>query len=462
MHDILLRDALIVDPEANTLRTGDVAVEDGKIVEPAGPARTTINGHGLAVQPGIIDTHVHLGINPAGFSMVARAGVTTALDMSGPSAKLIDDFARVHVGISVGTLNAILPGKNVSDNNPGKDAIRDFAAASRREGALGIKLLGGHFPLTPEAAHRMVETAHEMNCYMAWHAGTTQKGSDINGMREAVEIASGHPLHLPHINAYCRGRVHSVLEECAIAEELILAHPEFTTESYLSARNGSPLGCDEAGVPLSAVARGTLERFGFKANIEGICDAVRAGRLSILKPVGDDIALLSGEEAVEYFLAHKDKVDGSFDGVNPLESRVFFATQKRADGSFLVDAISTDGGALPRNVILENGLQLVSLGALSLIEFARKSSLNPARMLGLETKGLMRLGSDADLTVFDPVSRRAVHAIANGRFTLLNGVVQTTPGTLLTTHEGASAALSRGLACREIEGIVPNIHSNHQ
>ena len=33
MHDILLRNALIADPEADSLRTGDVAVEGGCIVE---------------------------------------------------------------------------------------------------------------------------------------------------------------------------------------------------------------------------------------------------------------------------------------------------------------------------------------------------------------------------------------------------------------------------------------------
>ena len=41
MHDILLRNALIADPEADSLRTGDVAVEGGCIVEAIGSACTT-------------------------------------------------------------------------------------------------------------------------------------------------------------------------------------------------------------------------------------------------------------------------------------------------------------------------------------------------------------------------------------------------------------------------------------
>ena len=229
MHDILLRNALIADPEADSLTTGDVAVEGGCIVEAIGSACTTIDCSGLVLQPGIIDTHVHLGINPLSYGMVARAGVTTALDMSGPIEKLLDEFSCANVGINVAALNAILPDRNISGKNPDREQLRNFINFSRRSGALGVKLLGGHFPLTPEASHRMVETADDSHCYMAWHVGTTEKGSDIEGLLEAAEIAAGHPLHLPHVNAYCRGRVRPVLEECSIAEKVILEHPEFTT-----------------------------------------------------------------------------------------------------------------------------------------------------------------------------------------------------------------------------------------
>ena len=51
MHDILLRNALIADPEADSLRTGDVAVEGGCIVEAIGSACTTIDCSGLVLQP---------------------------------------------------------------------------------------------------------------------------------------------------------------------------------------------------------------------------------------------------------------------------------------------------------------------------------------------------------------------------------------------------------------------------
>ena len=72
--------------------------------------------------------------------MVARAGVTTALDMSGPIEKLLDEFSCANVGINVAALNAILPGRNISGNNPDREQLRNFINLSRRSGALGVKL----------------------------------------------------------------------------------------------------------------------------------------------------------------------------------------------------------------------------------------------------------------------------------------------------------------------------------
>ena len=47
----------------------------------------------------------------------------------------------------------------------------------------------------------------------------------------------------------------------------------------------------------------------------------------------------------------------------------------------MVDCISTDGGGIPRNVIVEMGLAMVKLQALSMEEFVIKTSVNPAKIL---------------------------------------------------------------------------------
>ena len=51
--------------------------------------------------------------------------------------------------------------------------------------------------------------------------------------------------------------------------------------------------------------------------------------------------------------------------VNPPGAAIGIALAKH-DGQFVVTALSTDGGAIPRNLTLKQGLALVDFGALSM------------------------------------------------------------------------------------------------
>ncbi len=62
MHDLLIRDALILDGTGATPVRGDLAVANGRIAaigRDPGSARETIDAGGLALMPGIIDGHTH-------------------------------------------------------------------------------------------------------------------------------------------------------------------------------------------------------------------------------------------------------------------------------------------------------------------------------------------------------------------------------------------------------------------
>lgn len=62
MHDLVVRGALVVDGTGRPPFRGDVAVADGQVVargEDLGAARETVDADGLALAPGIIDTHTH-------------------------------------------------------------------------------------------------------------------------------------------------------------------------------------------------------------------------------------------------------------------------------------------------------------------------------------------------------------------------------------------------------------------
>jgi hypothetical protein len=108
----------------------------------------------------------------------------------------------------------------------------------------------------------------------------------------------------------------------------------------------------------------------------------------------------------------------------------------KQEQSFLVTALSTDGGGIPRNTTLEQGLALVRFGALSLKDLVRKACVNPARMLGVDTKGHLGLGADADIVVVDHATDRAASVVAGGEIIVRNGTVTGKGGSFLTTEVG--------------------------
>lgn len=62
MHDLVIRNALLIDGTGAPGRRGDLAVADGIIAgigSGVGPGREVIDADGLALMPGIIDTHTH-------------------------------------------------------------------------------------------------------------------------------------------------------------------------------------------------------------------------------------------------------------------------------------------------------------------------------------------------------------------------------------------------------------------
>ena len=90
--DILIKNGLVVDPASDRQEVIDIGLENGRVAAVAqdlssDSARALCDASGKFVFPGLVDTHVHL--TPAadrgiGLQMLARGGVTCALDCSGP------------------------------------------------------------------------------------------------------------------------------------------------------------------------------------------------------------------------------------------------------------------------------------------------------------------------------------------------------------------------------------------
>lgn len=450
-YDILLKGGKVVDYATDREEVLDVGVKDGVIVDLAREltptlARDVFDLSGRYVVPGIIDLHTHISTwvgGACGHKMLAQAGVTTALDMAGPLDG-VWDIARDHgVGLNIAGIEYVRPGHTVRDADPGGDELQDVVNRCLQQGALGVKLLGGHYPLTPQATARAIETAYHSCAYIAFHCGTTAQGSNIDGFLEAVELAGNYPVHMAHINSYTRGLKRPCMIETEEAIAALIRHPRIRSESYLSPMNGTSAKCS-GGVPESRQTRTCAAMGGFAETEDGLEAAIIAGWAHINMEEGGRMVLASGERAVRYWRERGTDTTVSF-CVNPPEPRIRLAAAKRPDGAFVVDCLATDGGGIPRNVIVSMGLALVSLQVLTLREFVQKTSYNPARILGLTSKGRIAAGADADISVLDPERQQAAMTVVNGKVVMYNGYVCGRGSQAITTATGAPYVQAKGL-----------------
>ncbi len=457
--DLLIKDCLIVDPKNGRKGVGSVCIREGKIADVAEDlggeeTKQVLHFPGKMLMPGLIDTHVHcspwLGGSPA-FAMMARSGVTTAFDLAGPVADVIDAMQHSGSGTNIGVLNAIHQGKTVSSANPSHTELSDVVGKSLDSGALGIKLLGGHYPLTPEATGNAIRAANKQQVYVAFHAGSSKNGSNLNGLTDAIELCEGRPFQLAHINAYCRGLVlGDPIEEVQQAMRALRKNRHIISEFHVATVNGTSGLCLE-GKPESEITRTGLKMGGFEPSEEGLKKAFLEGwGYCTAENVDGENKLITGKAALDYWSARGGNATIGF----PVNNRVtafLCATIRDEQEKFVVDALSTDGGEIPRNFLLKLGLQLVDWGAWSISEFVSRTSYVPSLMLGLKDKGHLTPGADADLTIVDLEKREAVAALVRGDFICINGVVTGKHGTILCSPRGEKKCRERGITYQTVD-----------
>lgn len=451
-YDLLISGGYLVDPANGREGRFDLAIEGGKVVRveqglSRDLARQVYEADGRLVLPGLIDTHVHLtpATRAAGFHMLAASGVTTALDCAGPVETVLEGMALKGSGINVAVLNRLTPGGSLSGEHASKEEVRAYVEKSLTNGALGIKLIGGHLPLSPETTIFSIEAANEAGCYAAFHCGSTKNGSNLYGLLDALEFAGNNHLHICHINAYCRGLTHgSPTEEALLALRELAARPHLISESHMGPFNSCWSRLNEEGKPYSHVTRTCLESGGYSIDGNGLLAAAKEGYMRVQKVLPDNVIYLEPEEGAIYLKEIDFETMVSFP-VNNRSTAFLCATAKNPEGNFIVSALSSDGGAIPRNFLLSHGLALVRFDALSLAQFVLKAAWTPACMMGLCNKGHLAPGADADITVVDSKSHNPLLTVASGRIIMTEGIVVGQGGKLITTESGAKSLVKQGI-----------------
>ena len=461
--DSVLKNGRIVDPTNNIDGRFDLGIRHGKVASIAENialelADDIIDVTGQVVMPGHIDTHAHLSspfnrsVDRAyGHAMLVESGTTTALDLAGDPTAMSDGMLRRGAGLNVASLMALVPHSTIKEDDPSSIVLRDVIADVKKRGGIGVKMLGGYHPFTPEVSADVVREANDQIAWVAFHVGTKDSGSDMTGLREVPEITGAGRLHVAHINSYTRGMIDEPHEEVQEALRMIeRMRSQWVTEAYLAQANGTNGLCDEAGNLVYNVAQNCLKARGYPTTDKGVRAALLDGYGSALVERGGRVVLVTGQEAVDAWEAASTDASLSFP-VNPPTSAFTLATAKYDDGAFRVDAISTDGGSLPRNVAIERTMALVAFGALSMYEAVTKLSYTPSRMLGLLNKGHFTEGADADITVVDPATGRASMSLVAGELIMFKGRAIGRGGTWLVLEEGRGVAESSGLPFEVME-----------
>jgi hypothetical protein len=183
---------------------------------------------------------------------------------------------------------------------------------------------------------------------------------------------------------------------------------------------------------------------GYAKNETGLRQAILEGFAAVVIEQGEQVDRVGGVEGLRHWEEKNGEVTVTFP-VTPASTRFLLATHKGRSGRFVVDAIATDGGGIPRNFIVAKGTALVRLDALSWEEYVQKTSTNPAKILGLPGKGHLGVGADADLSVLEGSSGGTFGAISGGRIIMLSGQVVGKDNTILTTPEGLEAVKGHNL-----------------
>ena len=122
--------------------------------------------------------------------MLTRAGVTTALDMSGTS----QDIAKQRLNLEQESHTAHWKPSFPEQILPTTTLLRKRSDSSLKTPLATAATVSRYSAvISPDSGSFKTDGAfcQDNGIYIAWHAGSTENGSDMKGMREAVTAAAG-------------------------------------------------------------------------------------------------------------------------------------------------------------------------------------------------------------------------------------------------------------------------------
>ncbi len=397
-YDLVVANGRVMDPESGLDAVRNIGVRDGRV---EAISTTALNGTraidaaGLVVAPGFIDLHEH-GQREESYALMVRDGVTSALELEVGTGDVAAWYASrdsgqiVNYGVSVGHIRArmkamgdpgtgLLP-SGIGGSGSASDAqIAEMEAILRKGLADGAVAVGFGSAYTPGATmaelERMFRVAAEGSASAHIHMRNGVAGLDST---IAAAAAARAKLHIVHVNSSGDTSLVTFLSRIQAARD---HGQDVTTEAY-------PYGAGMTEIQSALFDDWKTwpdSRF-------GLHQLVSTGERLTRKTFGE-----ARQKGGTVIIHGRSEEQTRAAIVSPL-------TMIASDGFI------ENGRGHPRT----SGTYSKVLGkyvrdehALSLMDALRKMTLAPAQRLearvpALAAKGRVRVGADADLTIFDP------------------------------------------------------------
>ncbi len=377
---IQIKNIKITDPSTKTNKTGDIFIENGKIVEKlSGDADNVIDGKGKIAVPGLIDVHSHLRepgqeekeTIKTGTMAAAKGGITTVFCM--PNTK------------------------PVTDNAP---SVEYILMKAQKEGKVNV------FPIGCITKGSQGKELAEI--------GILKKAGIVAVSDDGVPVANSQIMR--RALEYTKMFNLAVISHCEDKELSRNGVMNAGKNSMIFGLRGIPNQSEEIMVSRDIML---CELTGGKLHIAHVSTA---GSVELVRRAKKKGLNVTCETCPHYFSLTDDYVqnyDTNFKMNPPLRTQKDVDAIKEGLKDGTIDCIATDHaphtqeekcrefdsapfGIIGFETLLSLTLnELVDKKVLTLEEAIAKMTVNPAKIFSLENRGSLKPGSIADITIID-------------------------------------------------------------
>ncbi len=406
-YDVVILNGRVMDPETGLNALRNVGITGGKIAAISSAplsGKKTIDAKGLVVAPGFIDLHEH-GQEPRNYQFQAHDGVTTSLELELGTDDVGNWYAArqgkslINFGVSIGHIPVRM--KVLHDSGtflPTGDAARRAATPEElariraemekgfREGALA-EGMGVNY--TPDASHAEIvemfkiaaKYGASVHVHLLW-AGIKEPMTGLAALEEVLAAAAstGAPLHVVHITSMGLKQTPDLI---AMVEGARHQGLDVTTECYPYSAASTQLEStifDPGWQESMAITYKDLQwaATGERLTAETFEKYRKQGGIVVIHSIPEEVAREAVANPIVMIASDGMRITGP--KVHP-----------RGQGTF--------SRVLGHYVREEKALDLMTA--------LRKMTVMPAQRLekrapAFRNKGRIRVGADADITVFDP------------------------------------------------------------